>query len=110
MIELVIPHLAVACSGWIDGDLIKSEQHFYQEIKKELQLPDYFGNNLDALYDVLTDRDFIQDKTFAVCFKSTSQLRQTLGEQKWNEILSIFEEAHKLYPEQIAFYILSEKD
>lgn len=26
-------------------------------LKQELALPDYYGNNLDALYDLMTDRE-----------------------------------------------------
>ena len=30
---------------------------FYDEITRVLSFPEYFGRNLDALYDVLSDRD-----------------------------------------------------
>lgn len=45
----------------IDGLSIKHKDDFYQNIKKELNAPEYFGNNLDALYDILTSQsDIIQ--------------------------------------------------
>lgn len=37
----------------IDGKLIKKEGHDY--LKEILNFPDYYGKNLDALYDCLTD-------------------------------------------------------
>lgn len=37
----------------IDGKLIKKEGHDY--LKEVLDFPDYYGKNLDALYDCLTD-------------------------------------------------------
>ena len=37
----------------LDGNLIKKDGHKY--LKKALDFPDYYGNNLDALYDCLTD-------------------------------------------------------
>ncbi|RAP53607.1 MAG: ribonuclease inhibitor [Methanosphaera sp. rholeuAM270] len=37
----------------LDGKRIKKERHDY--LKKELNFPDYYGRNLDALYDCLTE-------------------------------------------------------
>ena len=36
------------------GKSIRSLDEFYGEIARELRLPDSFGRNLDALWDVLT--------------------------------------------------------
>ncbi|MDY6026364.1 barstar family protein [Bergeyella zoohelcum] len=38
----------------IDFSEIGSEEDFYSALKKEVSLPEYFGDNLDALWDVLT--------------------------------------------------------
>ena len=40
----------------IDGLATKKKEDFYQNIKEELDVPEYFGNNLDALYDFLTEQ------------------------------------------------------
>lgn len=37
----------------LDGKLIKKEGHDY--LMKVLNFPDYYGKNLDALYDCLTE-------------------------------------------------------
>lgn len=37
----------------LDGNLMKENPHEY--IKSQLNFPDYYGNNLDALYDCLGD-------------------------------------------------------
>lgn len=37
----------------LDGKEIKEKSHEY--LIKKLNLPDYYGKNLDALYDCLTD-------------------------------------------------------
>ena len=37
----------------LDGRLIKKEAHDY--LMRELNFPDYYGKNLDALYDCLTE-------------------------------------------------------
>lgn len=39
----------------LDGKLIASEGHKY--LKEALDFPDYYGENLDALYDCLTEFD-----------------------------------------------------
>lgn len=39
----------------IDGLSIKKKEDFYANNKTELNVPEYFGNNLDALYDILTE-------------------------------------------------------
>jgi ribonuclease inhibitor len=39
---------------YFDFEKITDNAGFYAEMGKQLQLPDYFGNNLDALYDLLT--------------------------------------------------------
>lgn len=38
----------------IDFSTIDNYEDFYQQLKEKLPLPDYFGDNLDALYDVLS--------------------------------------------------------
>jgi len=40
----------------IDGRNIKDKQALHTYLKEQCNFPDYYGNNLDALYDVLTDR------------------------------------------------------
>lgn len=39
----------------LDGILIKKEGHNY--LMEALALPDYYGKNLDALYDCLTEME-----------------------------------------------------
>ncbi|CRH26304.1 Ribonuclease inhibitor [Chlamydia trachomatis] len=39
---------------FIDFSQIGDYEEFYEQLKKKLPLPDYFGDNLDGLYDVLT--------------------------------------------------------
>lgn len=38
-----------------DCALIESRQELHAAIAEKLGFPDYYGNNLDALYDCLTD-------------------------------------------------------
>lgn len=38
-------------------DVLRLNEEGYEYLKEVFMLPDYFGNNLDALYDSLTDRN-----------------------------------------------------
>lgn len=38
----------------IDGHNVRSIEDFYGELTRQLPFPAHFGNNLDALWDVLT--------------------------------------------------------
>ncbi len=38
----------------LNADRIFDQQSFFRELALQTQLPDYFGNNLDALFDFLT--------------------------------------------------------
>lgn len=39
----------------LDGWEFKNREDSFEYIKEVLELPDYFGSNLDALWDVLSD-------------------------------------------------------
>lgn len=39
----------------IRGSEFESKKDFHDYMKKEMNFPDYYGSNLSALYDVLTD-------------------------------------------------------
>ena len=34
---------------------ISSRSEFYERVREAIEVPDYFGDNLDALYDILTE-------------------------------------------------------
>jgi ribonuclease inhibitor len=38
----------------LPGKSIRSPEDFYDQLTRQLHFPDYFGRNLDALWDVLT--------------------------------------------------------
>ena len=41
----------------IDGRKMTDKVTLHNYLKEQCKFPDYYGNNLDALYDVLTDRE-----------------------------------------------------
>lgn len=40
----------------LDGSLMTDRKSAHEYLKSALQLPEHYGKNLDALYDVLTER------------------------------------------------------
>ena len=40
----------------LDGSVMTDRQAAHSHLKSALELPEHYGNNLDALYDILTER------------------------------------------------------
>lgn len=59
----------------IDVSEIRSVRELHACLKRELDLPDYYGNNLDALYDVLTERRQVRKVTLC----GFEMLRRNIG-------------------------------
>ena len=59
----------------IDGNGITSRSELHDVLTVELNLPDWYGRNLDALYDCLTDR---QEET-RILIKNRECLEHTMG-------------------------------
>ena len=59
----------------IDGALIEGKAQLHDFIAEGLQFPDYYGKNLDALFDCLTD---LSEET-VVEIINADLLRETLG-------------------------------
>ncbi|MCQ2502835.1 MAG: barstar family protein [Saccharofermentans sp.] len=60
----------------LDGKDMTDRETAYKAISEELSFPEWFGNNLDALYDCLTD--LTEDNM--IIFVNTSLLEEALGE------------------------------
>jgi len=58
----------------IDGDDITSREELYSAWRAHAELPDYFGNNLDALHDSLSGQEL------TVELRNMDKLREKLGE------------------------------
>jgi RNAse (barnase) inhibitor barstar len=71
----------------IDGASIKTTDEFYSVLKKELQLPDYFGNNLDALADALTDLSHLEKEEIAIIISNADLLCKEASEEDRMAIL-----------------------
>lgn len=59
----------------LDGNMMTSRQETHEYIKKKMKFPDYYGNNLDALADCLSE---IGKKT-TVTLINTDKMKENLG-------------------------------
>lgn len=67
----------------------EKERRFLSEHKKELDVPEYFGNNLDALYDFLTEQpDILQMK-----FLHYNMMQSQLGRSFCQQLLKVLQDA-----------------
>ncbi len=72
----------------LDGDRMTSREALWDYLKEELPLPDYFGRNLDALYDVLTE----YRKPLSIKLINREQMEAALG-RYGESLLETFVEA-----------------
>lgn len=81
-----------------DFNSISTVKKFYATCKKELDLPDYFGENLDALWDCLTTYIPLPVK---VIFKNVTPFHQI----KFAKQVMVFREAAEELPGEFQFLI-----
>ncbi len=60
----------------LDFKDIQNKTQLHKYLKEKLELPDYYGNNLDALYDCLTEKK----ENYMVTVTNVEELKKELGE------------------------------
>lgn len=73
----------------LEGNEIKSVDDFHRKIKEVLDLPNYYGENLDALWDCLTG--WIEPP-LTIVWNNFEESKSNLGEFS-DEVVSIFKDA-----------------
>ena len=82
MTETTLKNVTVDCRGL-------DKQALYAALADALELPDWFGANFDALYDVLTDPDF----ALAVSLTLSGWTESSLTDQERSGFVTDFEDA-----------------
>lgn len=59
----------------IDGAKMTDRSAAHAHLAEQLGFPEYYGNNLDALYDLLTERG---EETL-LCLENSTQMMENLG-------------------------------
>ncbi len=75
----------------------KWAEEFYEVIKRKMELPDYFGSNADALWDMLTG--FIETPCEIVLIGFDREENE-YNKNMLKRIISCFETAEKEFPDQ----------
>jgi 2'-5' RNA ligase len=75
----------------INGKEIKSKKDLHQHLKIMLGFPDYYGMNLDALYDLL----IYEDRKINITFINMKEFEQNLGKYALSFIETLQEIAEK---------------
>jgi RNAse (barnase) inhibitor barstar len=89
--------IEISCSDWDKSDVI------HQSLKKALSFPDYYGNNLHALNDCLSDVE-IPGEGLIVVFKFFDTVQQQVG-QKIVDIFANNSRRHILFGRKLILLI-----
>ena len=72
---------------FLDGEKITSPAELHRAFAEALDLPEYYGKNLDALHDCLTE----QEGPVTVIAVNTALLKERLG-RKWKPFLRLMDD------------------
>ena len=88
-IEQLFPGAFVAV---IDGKASQTEEMLYEQLESAFQLPDYFGKNLDALYDCLNDLSWVKANEIVFYIKNYPLLLDDDGTTTRYEFMQLIHE------------------
>lgn len=86
---------------FLDGNCCHTLDDCYASLRQQLSLPGYFGNNLDALEEVLNDLEWIPEKQIKLIFLNGKNLLK--NEEKRENFLDLFITAS---PERLEIFFL----
>ena len=92
------PQWDVLC---VRGTKSSDEAHFFDELGAALQFPYYFGENWDAVWDCITDLNWLKGSSFLVVFDSAEYLL-TESPRGFKLLLDELTDAHALWHRETA--------
>ena len=78
--------------AFIDGMACKTITKAYQRLQEQLSFPDYFGHNLDALDEALSDLDWISKPRIRLIITDIPQLLSEEEADKKDAFLEVINE------------------
>ncbi|MBR4434815.1 MAG: barstar family protein [Clostridia bacterium] len=85
---------------FLDGNRIETAEMMHAEFKAALDFPEWYGNNLDALHDLLTE----STEPIGVILVNTDKLSEALG-RRWTALLRLLVDLKR---SRERFYVLME--
>ena len=85
---------------FLDGNRIASAQDMHEEFARALDFPEWYGKNLDALHDMLTE----SSEEIGIILVNTDKLAATLG-GRWTALLRLLVDMKR---ERGGFHVLLE--
>ncbi len=74
----------------LDGKRMTTQQDTHDYLQKELQLPDYYGKNLDALWDLLS----AYYESLHIVLLNAEAIEENLGDYG-KKLLQLFDDAEE---------------
>lgn len=76
----------------INGAEAKSLSAFLNEIGRAFVFPDYYGSNMNALWDCITDLEWLSKKNYALIIKNNEELLTDEPENIKDDVLQLLDE------------------
>ena len=73
----------------LDGTRVRSQEDLHSELALLVDFGPYYGSNLAALWDSLSAN---VERPLKIIWRDSALSRRAMGEEKFNEIVEIFEE------------------
>jgi RNAse (barnase) inhibitor barstar len=85
----------------IHGAAVQTMDDLYDLMEKELMFPDYFGHNLDALFDCLCDLPE-EITPLQIVMSDTQEFLAKVKEEERDEVFCLFNDAQETWSDEIS--------
>ncbi|PJO45643.1 hypothetical protein CQ054_22715 [Ochrobactrum sp. MYb29] len=86
---------------FLDGTKMKCLDDFYRELEASFFLPNYFGRNYNALFDVLSDLSWMEKAHFTILVNGASSLLANDTSESLAGFVEVLSRAGKVWSEPV---------